>query len=94
MNLLFSYQLISLYFGYQVTVDPTVGLYTVTCIRGLCVTYRRLLDWMTGFIDTLFTQLETTGNYSAITNLHTLLVTVTHSLGFSVFTSRILETDL
>jgi hypothetical protein len=46
------------------------------------------------FIDTLFTQLLTTGNYSAIANLHTLQFTFTHALGFSVFTSRILATDL
>jgi hypothetical protein len=46
------------------------------------------------FIDTLFTQLGTTGNYSAIADLHTLQFTVTHALGFSVFTSRILATDL
>jgi hypothetical protein len=31
--------------------------------------------------------------YSAIADLHTLRFTVTHSLGFSVFTSRILATD-
>jgi hypothetical protein len=54
------------------------------------VTYRRVLDWMIGFIDTLFTQLETIGNYSAISDLHTLQFTVTHAVGFSVFISRIL----
>jgi hypothetical protein len=41
-----------------------------------------------------FTQLETTGNYRAIAILHTFQFTVTHALGFSVFTSRILATDL
>jgi hypothetical protein len=58
------------------------------------VTYRRVLDWIIGFIDTLYTHFGTTGNYSAIVDLHTLQFTVTHSLGFSVFTSRILATDL
>jgi hypothetical protein len=58
------------------------------------VTYRRVLDWMIGFIDALFTQLGTTGSYSAIADLHTLQFTVTRALGFSVFTSRILATDL
>jgi hypothetical protein len=56
---------------------------------------RRLgLDWLIGFIDTLYTQLGTTGNYSAIADLHNLQFTVAHTLGFSVFTSRILATDL
>jgi hypothetical protein len=32
-------------------------------------------------------------HYSATADLHTLQFTVTHSLGFSVFTSRILATD-
>jgi hypothetical protein len=49
---------------------------------------------MIEFIDTLFTQPGTTGNYSAIADLHTSRFTVTHALGFSVFTSRVLATDL
>jgi hypothetical protein len=55
---------------------------------------RRFLDWMIRFIDTLYTVLRTTDNYSAIADLHTLQSTVIHALGFSVFTSRILATDL
>jgi hypothetical protein len=49
---------------------------------------------MIGFFETLFTQLGTTGNYNATADLYTLQFTVTHVLGFSVFTSRILATDL
>jgi hypothetical protein len=49
---------------------------------------------MIGFIDTLYTPLGNTRNYSAIADLHTLQFTVTQALGYSVFTSRILATDL
>jgi hypothetical protein len=52
------------------------------------VTYRRVLDWMIGFIAPYtFTHFGTTG-YTALSLFYTL------SLGFSVFTSRILATDL
>jgi hypothetical protein len=34
------------------------------------------LDWMIGFIDTLYIQLGTTGNYGTIAILHTLQFTV------------------
>jgi hypothetical protein len=50
---------------------------------------------MIGFIDThIFTQLGTTGNYSAIAILHTFRFTVAQALGFPVSTNRILATDL
>jgi hypothetical protein len=58
------------------------------------VTYRRGLYWIVGFIDTLFTQVGTTGNYSDIADLHTLQFIVTNLLELSVFASRILATDL
>jgi hypothetical protein len=48
---------------------------------------------MIAFIDTLYTVLGTTTN-TAIADLHTLQFTVTPALWFSVFTSRILATDL
>jgi hypothetical protein len=40
---------------------------------------KRVLGWVIGFIDTLYTPLGTTGNYSAIADLHTLQFTVTHT---------------
>jgi hypothetical protein len=59
------------------------------------VTIDEILDWIFGFITPYtFTQFGTTGNYSAIANLHALQFTITHALGFSVFSSRILATDL
>jgi hypothetical protein len=41
-------------------------------MSGLCVTNRRVLDWMIGFIDTLYIPLVTTGNWSAIADLYIL----------------------
>jgi hypothetical protein len=49
------------------------------------MTIDRVLDWMIGFIDTLYTALGTTDNYSAIANLHSLQFTVVNTLVFSVF---------
>jgi hypothetical protein len=61
---------------------------------------RVLVTYTTGFrlddcIDCiLHTVLGTTGNYSTMAILHTLLLTATQALQFSAFTSRILTTDL
>jgi hypothetical protein len=52
------------------------------------------LDLMVRFIEPLFKHLGATRNYSAIANLHILQFTVTHELGFSVISSRILATYL
>jgi hypothetical protein len=56
---------------------------------------RWIPDWMIGFINTLY--IHTTQDYrqySAITDLHTLQFTVTHALGFSAYTSRILAVEI
>jgi hypothetical protein len=63
-------------------------------LRFRLVTVRRGLDRMIGFIGTLYVSLRSTLKYSAIADLHTLQFTVTHTLVSSVFTSRILATDL
>jgi hypothetical protein len=50
---------------------------------------------MIGFIDTLYIHtFRDYRQYSAISILQTSQLTVTHTLGFSVFSSRILATDL
>jgi hypothetical protein len=56
--------------------------------------YRRGMNWTTGFIGILYTPLVNTGNYSHTADLHPLQLIAAYSLGFSVFTSRILATDL
>jgi hypothetical protein len=72
------------------------------------ISYHLLLSWFEGVRDLydgfwigwldlltlIHSQLGTTGNYSAIAILHTSQFTVTNPLGFSVFTSPILATDL
>jgi hypothetical protein len=47
-----------------------------------------------GYLDSLTPYTHNYRQHSAIVDIHTLQFTVTHALGFSVFTSRILATDL
>jgi hypothetical protein len=86
------------YFSKAYTLDPSnimVSAVNILSCAGVCVwLIRQVLDWMIGFIDALFTQLETTGSYSAIAGLHTLQFIVTHTSGLSVFNSHILAADL
>jgi hypothetical protein len=49
---------------------------------------------MVGFINALYNQLVLNKQYIVISDLRNLLFTVTHALGFSVFTSRIMVTEL
>jgi hypothetical protein len=41
-------------------------MYLYCHVYGVCISYRPVLDWMIGFIDTIYTELGTTGDYSAI----------------------------
>jgi hypothetical protein len=49
---------------------------------------------MIGFISTSVTNSLNHNYYSVIADLHKLQFTVIHALGFSVFTSRLVATDL
>jgi 3-deoxy-D-arabino-heptulosonate 7-phosphate (DAHP) synthase class II len=60
-------------------------------VYGSVTNKKGILDWMIGFtIQSNRTQKQ----YSAIADLRNLQFTVTHAIGFSVFTSRIQKTEL
>jgi hypothetical protein len=69
------------------------NLFNIFICRGMRVNYKTFLNWMTGFIDLLHIELGIKGN-TALSLIYTLQFTVTHALGYTVFTSRILATDL
>jgi hypothetical protein len=49
---------------------------------------------VSGYVEHLYTQLVTTGNYNSLTSLRTLVITATAAhTNSSVFTSRFLVTD-
>jgi hypothetical protein len=58
------------------------------------VTVDGVLARMIGFITPYIFTTRYYRQYSAVADLHTLQFTVTHAQGFSVFTGRILATDL
>jgi hypothetical protein len=65
------------------------------CVVTRIKTVGVVLYWMIRFIAPYtFTEFGITDNYSAITILQTLQFTVPQALWFSVFTSRIMATDL
>lgn len=67
-------------------------MWILSRVGGLCVIYKTgfgLKDW---FHYTLYIPLGTSGNHSAIAELHILHINITYAIRFSVFTSRILAT--
>jgi hypothetical protein len=69
-------------------------MHMIKVLSRVLVTTEGVWDWTIGFIDTLYTRQNYRQN-SAIADLlvRNIQLTVTHALGFSVFTSRIQATD-
>jgi hypothetical protein len=69
-----------------VGLDPRLDM-AAKISRVRVVTIRLGMDWIIRFIDTLYTQLGTTGNYSAIAVLHILQLTAASTSVFSLLQS-------
>jgi hypothetical protein len=67
--------------------------FNIVMCMSVSLTYRRVLDWIIGFVGNLYIQLVTTSN-TALSLIYKLCSSPLHALGFLVFTSHILATDL
>jgi hypothetical protein len=63
-------QCVQRYTNFPLEILSAFCFYVVTC---------RDIDWLIRFIDTLYTQVGTTGNYSAISDLRTLKFTAANT---------------
>jgi hypothetical protein len=63
-------------------------------VQGSVTNASKNVFWIGDLLTLIHSQVGTTENYGAIAILHTFQFNVTHALGFSVFTNRILATDL
>jgi hypothetical protein len=87
-------------FNMIIRIDDYCAKQYCHVFKSVYVTYRRVLDWVIGFIDTLYTRLGTQA-VTALSLIYTLYSpplharthTHTHALGFSVVTSHNLATD-
>jgi hypothetical protein len=73
------------------TLLTPVTHYRTNILSRVGVAYGRVSDWMIGFTDT--SHVHNSG-LQVIADLHTLQFTVTHALGFSIFFSCIMATEL
>jgi hypothetical protein len=68
--------------------------YNIVTCRGVIVTNITGSRWLIGFTGISVTISLNYNYYSVIADLQNVQFTVTHALRFSVFTSRLLETEL
>jgi hypothetical protein len=62
-------------------------------VEGLCVTYRQVLDWMIGFIDTLYIHSELQA-ITALSLIYTLYKSLGQAMSLYIFTYLVLKLAL